>query len=167
MHAWTNDYIRPLFFVRLLSQGRGAHHDRSPAPYDVGPRPCGHPPTGRGSAQADAKDWPTYNHDVLGSRYNQGEKAIGRDNAGRLEEKWRFPAKGSGQEIGAIHATPVIVGGYVYFGTTAATPTFYKLTPDGKVRWSYRNPELGREAGSTRGGAGGQGDPVRAPPARF
>src|SRR5271163_1581952 len=45
-------------------------------------------------AQADAKDWPTYNHDVLGSRYNQGEKAIGRDNAGRLEEKWRFPAKG-------------------------------------------------------------------------
>ena len=95
-------------------------------------------------AQADAKDWPTYNHDVLGSRYNQGEKAIGRDNAGRLEEKWRFPAKGSGQEIGAIHATPVIVGGYVYFGTTAATPTFYKLTPDGKVRWSYRNPEFGR-----------------------
>ena len=94
--------------------------------------------------QADAKDWPTYNHDVLGSRYNQGEKAIDRDNTGRLEEKWRFPAKGSGQEIGAIHATPVVVGGYVYFGTTAATPTFYKLTPDGKVRWSYRNPEFGR-----------------------
>ncbi len=101
-------------------------------------------PPAAARAQADAKDWPTYNHDVLGSRYNQGEKAIGRDNTGRLEEKWRFPAKGSGQEIGAIHATPVIVGGYVYFGTTAATPTFYKLTPDGKVRWSYRNPELGR-----------------------
>ncbi len=95
-------------------------------------------------AQADAKDWPMYNYDILGSRYNRGEKTIGRDNAGRLEEKWRFPAKGSGQEIGAIHATPVIVGGYVYFGTTAVTPTFYKLTPDGKVRWSYRNPELGR-----------------------
>ena len=85
-----------------------------------------------------------YNHDVLGSRYNRGETAIGRDNAGRLEEKWRFPAKGSGQEIGVIHATPVVVDGYVYFGTTTATPTFYKLTPDGKVRWSYRNPELGR-----------------------
>jgi polyvinyl alcohol dehydrogenase (cytochrome) len=103
-------------------------------------------------AQADAKDWPTYNHDVLGSRYNQGEKAIGRYNAGRLEAKWRFPAKGSGQEIGAIHATPVIVGGYVYFGTTAATPTFYKLTPDGKVRWSYRNPELGREPAQPEAG---------------
>jgi polyvinyl alcohol dehydrogenase (cytochrome) len=109
-------------------------------------------PPAAARAQADAKDWPTYNHDVLGSRYNRGEKAIGRDNAGRLEEKWRFPAKGSGQEIGAIHATPVIVGGYVYFGTTAATPTFYKLTPDGKVRWSYRNPELGR--GPVQPGAG-------------
>jgi hypothetical protein len=38
------------------------------------------------------------------------------------------------------------VDGYVYFGTTSATPTFYKLTPDGKVRWAYRNPEFGRRA---------------------
>ena len=29
--------------------------------------------------------------------------------------------------------------GYVYFGT-ATDPTFYKLAPDGTVRWSYRNP---------------------------
>ncbi len=57
----------------------------------------------------------------------------------RLEEKWRFPARDSKVEIGVIHATPVVVGGYVYFGT-ATEPTFYKLTPDGKVRWSYRNP---------------------------
>ena len=101
-------------------------------------------PPAAARAQADAKDWPMYNYDVLGSRYNRGEKAIGRDNAGRLEEKWRFPAKGSGQEIGAIHATPVVVDGYVYFGTASRTPTFYKLTPNGKVRWSYRNPEFGR-----------------------
>jgi outer membrane protein assembly factor BamB len=101
-------------------------------------------PPAAARAQADAKDWPMYNYDVLGSRYNRGEKAIGRDNAGRLEEKWRFPAKGSGQKIGAIHATPVVVDGYVYFGTASATPTFYKLTPDGKVRWSYHNPEFGQ-----------------------
>jgi polyvinyl alcohol dehydrogenase (cytochrome) len=91
-------------------------------------------------AQSDAKDWPTYNHDVLGSRHNPGETAIGRHNASQLEEKWRFPAKDSGQEIGVIHATPVVVDGYVYFGTVNKYPTFYKLTPDGKVRWSYRNP---------------------------
>jgi polyvinyl alcohol dehydrogenase (cytochrome) len=101
-------------------------------------------PPAAARAQADAKDWPMYNYDVFGSRYNRGEKAIGRDNAGRLEEKWRFPATGSGQEIGAIHVTPVVVDGYIYFGTASATPTFYKLTPNGKVRWSYRNPEFGR-----------------------
>jgi hypothetical protein len=118
-------------------------------------------------AQADAKDWPTYNHDVLGSRYNPGETAIGRDNAGRLEEKWRFPAMGSGQEIGAIHATPVVVDGYVYFGATSATPTFYKA--DARRQGPLVLPQSGVRAGagSTRGGAGGQGDPVRAPSAGF
>jgi polyvinyl alcohol dehydrogenase (cytochrome) len=87
----------------------------------------------------DSRDWPMYNYDVLGSRHNRGETAIGRDNAGRLEEKWRFPAKGSRETVGVIHATPIVVGGYIYFGT-ATDPAFYKLTPDGKVCWTYRNP---------------------------
>jgi polyvinyl alcohol dehydrogenase (cytochrome) len=90
-------------------------------------------------AQANPNDWAMYNRDVIGTRYNPAESAIGKDNASRLEEKWRFPAKGSDQEIGVIHATPVVVDGYVYFGT-ATDPTFYKLAPDGKVRWTYRNP---------------------------
>lgn len=93
-------------------------------------------------AQSAAKDWPMYNRDLAGTRYNRGETAIDRSNAGRLEEKWRFPAKGSDFQIGVIHATPIIVEGYVYFGT-ATDPTFYKLAPDGKVRWSYRNPARG------------------------
>src|SRR5947209_11637498 len=59
-------------------------------------------------AQADAKDWPMYNYDVLGTRYNRGETAIGKGNAGRLQEKWRFPARDSDVEIGVIHATPVV-----------------------------------------------------------
>jgi polyvinyl alcohol dehydrogenase (cytochrome) len=91
------------------------------------------------NAGEDAKDWPTYNADVIGTRHNRGETAIDKSNAARLEEKWRFPTRDSKVEIGVIHATPVVVGGYVYFGT-ATEPTFYKLTPDGKVRWSYRNP---------------------------
>ena len=41
--------------------------------------------------------------------------------------------------VGVVHAT-VVVNGHVYFGTET-TPTFYKLTPDGKVRWTYRNPD--------------------------
>jgi polyvinyl alcohol dehydrogenase (cytochrome) len=94
-------------------------------------------------AQADAKDWPMYNRDVLGTRHNRGETALGKGNVGGLAEKWRFPAKDSGREIGVVHATPVVVDGYVYFGTATHNPTFYKLTPDGKVRWSYRNPSYG------------------------
>ena len=65
-----------------------------------------------------------------GNRPGQG----GRRRAGR---KWRFPAKGANFEIGVIHATPVVVSGYVYFGTVNK-PAFYKLTPDGKVKWSFR-----------------------------
>ena len=109
-----------------------------------------------------AKDWPMYNRDVLGTRHNRGETAIDKSNAGRLEEKWRFPAKDSGQEIGVIHATPVVVDGYVYFGT-ATDPTFYKLTPDGKVRWSYRNPAFGPAPAQPEAAEGREG-PDRAPP---
>ena len=87
----------------------------------------------------DAKDWPTYNHDVIGSRHNPGEMAIDMTNAARLVEKWRFPTTGSDQEIGVIHSTPIVVGGSVYFGTVT-DPACYKLAPDGKLRWSYRNP---------------------------
>ncbi len=93
-------------------------------------------------AQADPQDWPSYNRDVLGTRHNPAETSLNRFNAGQLREKWRFPAEGSGREIGVIHATPVVVNGCVYFGT-ASDPTFYKIAPDGKLLWSYRNPERG------------------------
>ncbi len=92
-------------------------------------------------AQDDPKDWPMYNHDMIGTRHNPAETALGRDAARNLSEKWRFPAKGSNDEIGVIHATPVVVNGYVYFGT-ATDPTFYKLTPDGRIRWTYRRPGI-------------------------
>jgi polyvinyl alcohol dehydrogenase (cytochrome) len=94
------------------------------------------------AAADDPKDWPSYNRDVLGSRHNRRETAINKSNAGTLEEKWRFPAKDSDLKIGVIHATPTVVDGYVYFGT-ATYPAFYKLRPDGKLCWSYRNPAYG------------------------
>ena len=75
----------------------------------------------------------------MGTRHNPDETAIYPGNAAQLEEKWRFPAKGSDAEIGVVHATPTVVNGSVYFGT-ATDPTLYKLAPDGKLCWSYRNP---------------------------
>jgi outer membrane protein assembly factor BamB len=98
-------------------------------------------PLGPTTARAqDAADWPSYNHDALGTRHNAAETTLGPGNAGRLEERWRFPAEGSGREIGVIHATPVVVGGCVYFGTVTHDAAFYKLSPDGTLAWSYRNP---------------------------
>ena len=93
-------------------------------------------PAARG---ADPADWPTYNHDPAGWRFNPAEKTLGPGNVGRLVEKWRFPAADSKETIGVVHATPTVVAGEVYFGT-ATFPAFYKLGPDGKQRWVYRNP---------------------------
>ena len=86
------------------------------------------------------QDWPSYNHDAAGWRFNPAESALSPDNVPRLEEKWRFPPTGADFEIGAVHATPVVVDGYVYFGT-ANKPAFYKLTPDGRIKWSCKLTE--------------------------
>ena len=44
---------------------------------------------------ADPADWPTYNHDAAGWRFNSAEKTLGPSNVGKLVEKWRFPAADS------------------------------------------------------------------------
>ncbi len=112
-------------------------------------------PAATACGQGDPRDWPMYNHDLAGSRYNPGETTIGRTNAGQLVEKWRFPAKGSSERIGVIHATPTVVDGHVYFGTATA-PTFYKLSPDGKLCWAYHKPtRSGRPAQVVSAGADG------------
>ena len=90
----------------------------------------------KATVEHSADDWNTYNYDVRGSRYNATEQDITVDNAKNLEIKWQLPEKHSQKTIGAIHATPVVVNGYTYFGT-ATYPMFYKITPDGKIRWQY------------------------------
>lgn len=92
----------------------------------------------RGAIQP--QDWPSYNRDVLGWRFNPAEKTLSPSSAHELELKWRFPPQGADFEIGAVHGTPVVVNGYVYFGT-ANKPAFYKLTPDGQVKWAFKLTE--------------------------
>src|SRR6516165_9276663 len=97
-------------------------------------------PAVRGDQPAsNSADWPMYNHDVAGWRFNSAEKTLSPANVGKLVEKWRFPATNSKETIGVVHATPSVVAGEVYFGT-ATYPAFYKLAPDGRQRWVYRNP---------------------------
>ena len=81
-------------------------------------------------------DWPTYNQDVRGWRFNAAETSLSPANANTIVEKWRFPPKDSPLRVGVIHATPSVVNGHVYFGT-ATYPAFYKLRPDGSLAWSY------------------------------
>jgi outer membrane protein assembly factor BamB len=118
-----------LVLVYLLGSGAGV------------PAVSGEPPAGERTAQraSAAADWPMYNHDLAGWRYNPAEKTLAPANVGRLVEKWRFPAADAKETIGVVHATPTVVAGEVYFGTATA-PAFYKLAPDGKLRWVYRNP---------------------------
>ena len=94
---------------------------------------------------ADPHDWSSYNGNAAGWRYNAAETTLSAANVARLEELWRFPAKGSNQNVGAVHATPVVVDGEVYFGTVTE-PTFYKLGRDGTLKWSY--PLRTRSTGS-------------------
>jgi polyvinyl alcohol dehydrogenase (cytochrome) len=80
-----------------------------------------------------------YNHNPAGWRYNAAETTLSPANVDKLVEKWRFPPANAQKLIGVVHATPAVVGGEVYFGT-ATFPAFYKLAPDGTLRWVYRNP---------------------------
>ena len=86
-------------------------------------------------------DWPTYNCDCNGWRFNDDERTLDVDNARELTLKWRFPRKESERKLGMVSATPSVVNGHVYFGT-ATLPKFYKLRPNGEVAWIY---ELGDE----------------------
>src|SRR5579871_625899 len=95
-------------------------------------------------------DWPMYNHDQAGWRFNPAEKTLSPANAGKLVKKWRFPAADSKETIGVVHATPTVVAGEVYFGT-ANKPAFYKLTADGKQCWVYRPPVRKADLPSTDG----------------
>src|SRR5262249_25077754 len=106
------------------------------AGFGLEPRMPGDAPPPRTARLADdPKDWPMYNRDVIGTRHNPAEKAPSPANVNQMVERWRFPPEDSRQEIGVVHAT-VVVNGYVYFGTET-TPTVYKLTPDGRVKWTF------------------------------
>src|SRR5215469_13796516 len=42
---------------------------------------------------ADPNDWPMYNHDVSGTRFNSSEHLLGPHNVAGLQVQWTFPTK--------------------------------------------------------------------------
>jgi polyvinyl alcohol dehydrogenase (cytochrome) len=75
----------------------------------------------------DPNDWPMYNHDARGTRFNIGEQQLSPSSVWRLQQKWMYLTAGD------VYATPAVVDGTVYAGDT--TGTVYALTRGGKLLW--------------------------------
>lgn len=78
----------------------------------------------------DPQDWPMYNHDSFGTRWNSGETTLSTANVSHLHEKWRYLTTGD------VYATPAVVDNTVYFGDTSGT--FYALTSRGQLVWQTK-----------------------------
>jgi polyvinyl alcohol dehydrogenase (cytochrome) len=70
-------------------------------------------------APAARADWPMYNHDVQGSRYNDKEHKLGPANAGQLAAQWSFTTPAP------VTSTPAVTGCRVYAGDFSGR--FYAL----------------------------------------
>jgi polyvinyl alcohol dehydrogenase (cytochrome) len=78
----------------------------------------------------DPNDWPMYNHDSLGTRFNSAESALSTKTAHDLAYKWMYLTAGD------VYATPVVVDNTVYAGDTSGL--FYALTSGGQLLWQYK-----------------------------
>jgi polyvinyl alcohol dehydrogenase (cytochrome) len=82
---------------------------------------------GRDVVSGDPNDWPMYNHDAAGSRYNTAETRLSPSTVGDLQVKWTFPT------AGPIAGTPAVVNDRVYAADGAGV--VYALDRDGRLLW--------------------------------
>ena len=75
----------------------------------------------------DPNDWPMYNHDISGSRFNSAKARLTPKSVKHLKIEWVFPTAGD------VYATPSVVHNIVYAGDTSGT--FYALTSAGTLLW--------------------------------
>ena len=84
---------------------------------------------------ADPKDWPSYNGGAAGWRFNAGETAsAGRPSAGSKKSGASRP---KGPTSRSASSTPRRWLSTAGLFRHRHKPTFYKLAPDGKLKWSY------------------------------
>ncbi|MCZ6484503.1 MAG: PQQ-binding-like beta-propeller repeat protein [Acidobacteria bacterium] len=76
-------------------------------------------------------DWPVSTYDIRGTRFNQHETIIGRENVERLQVKWISEAAGN-----ANQTTPSVVGDSLYF--PAHDGYVYALdSSSGALKWKF------------------------------
>jgi polyvinyl alcohol dehydrogenase (cytochrome) len=92
--------------------------------------PTGHGPVSHpvDVVSSDPNDWPMYNHDVAGTRFNPAEHQVGPENVGGLKVQWTFPTRA------VVAGTPAVVGEHIY--AADASGTVYALNRDGSLLWS-------------------------------
>jgi len=84
---------------------------------------------GPGGIAAQDGDWPMYNHDVSGSRYNDAERTLGVSNVGAAQVVWNFQIPDA-----SVSGTPVVAGGLVYAGDSSGRVWAVKAS-NGEPRW--------------------------------
>lgn len=77
----------------------------------------------------EAADWPMYNYDQAGTRYNAAENTLNTGNVGGLHVVWHKDT------LAPVSATPVVAGGVVYAGDMSGA--FWALNASsGAVVWN-------------------------------
>ena len=92
------------------------------------------PVSGQGGGQAG--EWRTYGGDLASTRYSPLAQ-ITEDNFDSLELAWRFNQDG----LGPNRATPLMVGGVLYFTGAAGRPAVAVDAASGRLLWSHRLDE--------------------------
>lgn len=84
-------------------------------------------------------DWPTWQHDTYGSRFNGAEHRLTPGNVGGLKLKWAFTYP---KDAGTPRSQPAVTGGVAYFG--GPDGVFYaRDARTGAARWSFRLSSVG------------------------
>jgi alcohol dehydrogenase (cytochrome c) len=91
-------------------------------------------------------DWPSYNGQMVGSRYSQLTH-INKSNVGRLAPKWIF----SLPNTPPLQVTPVVVDGVMY--VTSANQCYAIDAGSGRQIWHYSRPRTKGLIGNAAGGA--------------
>lgn len=84
---------------------------------------------GPAAAGAQDGDWPMYNHDVSGSRFNDAETVLGVSNVGDADVVWTFSI-----DDASVSGTPAVAGGTVYAGDSSGR-MWAVSAADGTERW--------------------------------
>ena len=85
---------------------------------------------GQSAAVPGTGDWSRFGYDIHNTRFNSREEKLGRDNVGRLKQKWIF------ESDAPIQTTPTIVGDTLFFGTIAGHQHALDVAT-GKPRWKF------------------------------